>query len=177
MAELNTVARPYAEAIFRLAKEQGTLAQWSETLARLDQVAQDQKVRDIVADPQHSAAQVQQILLQLVDANGEEVRNFITLVLENRRFTVLPAVREQYELLKAAEEGRVGVTLESAFPLTDTQANELLQAVARHFHQNVTAKVVVSPELIGGVKVTVGDQVIDASIAGKLSELATSLKS
>ncbi len=107
MAELNTVARPYAEAIFRLAKEQGSLAQWSESLARLDQVAQDQKVQDIVADPQLSAAQVKQILLQLVDANDEATANFITLVLENRRFAVVPAIREQFESLKAAEEGRV----------------------------------------------------------------------
>jgi F-type H+-transporting ATPase subunit delta len=178
MAELITVARPYAEAVFRLGKESGKLDQWSEVLAKLGVIADDKLAQTVASDPRYSAAQVQQLLVELLGAGvSDEVKNFVTLIIENGRFTVLPAIRDLYESYKAAEAGEVEAQIESAFPLNAAQVEELKTSLAQHFKRKVTATTSTNPELIGGVKVTVGDVVIDASIAGKLSELATSLKS
>ncbi|WP_035054845.1 F0F1 ATP synthase subunit delta [Andreprevotia chitinilytica] len=178
MAELITVARPYAEAVFRLAKESSTLGQWSEVLANLALIAQDQTAQDVVANPKYSATQVQQLLVSLLGGNvSNETKNLIAIVLENGRFTALAGVSELFEALKAAEEGEVEAVIESAFPLDDAQKNTLASQLSAQLHRKVAAEVTVNPDLIGGVKVTVGDLVIDASVKGKLAALATSLKS
>ncbi|MBM3116370.1 F0F1 ATP synthase subunit delta [Jeongeupia naejangsanensis] len=178
MAELITVARPYAEAVFRLAKDAGTLGQWSDVLGTLSLIAQDPLADNVVANPKYSAAQVQQLLAGLLGGNvSDEVNNFVAVVLENRRFTALPQISALFETYKAAEEGEVEADIVSAFPLEDAQVAELKTALANHLQRKVAAQVSVNPDLIGGVKVTVGDVVIDASVAGKLSALATSLKS
>ncbi|KAF0812470.1 ATP synthase subunit delta [Andreprevotia sp. IGB-42] len=178
MAELITVARPYAEAVFRLAKASGTLGQWSQVLANLGLLAQNQTALDVVANPKYSATQVQQLLVDLLGGDvSEEVKNFLVVVLENGRFAALAAVSEVFEALKAAEEGEVEAVIESAFPLDDAQKNTLASTLSAQLNRKVAAEVTVNPELIGGVKVTVGDLVIDASVQGKLAALATSLKS
>ncbi|MBB5192014.1 F-type H+-transporting ATPase subunit delta [Silvimonas terrae] len=178
MAELITVARPYAEAVFRLGKESGKLDQWSEVLAKLGLIADDATARQVASNPRYSAAQVQQLLVELLGAGvTDEVKNFVALILENDRFTALPVIRDLYESYKAAEAGEVEAQIESAFPLDAAQVDALKTSLAQHFNRKVAATTSTNADLIGGVKVTVGDVVIDASIAGKLSELATSLKS
>ncbi|UXY15782.1 F0F1 ATP synthase subunit delta [Chitiniphilus purpureus] len=178
MAELITVARPYAEAVFRLAKETGRLGQWSQTLAALATVARNETATAVVADPKYSTTQLQQLLVGLLGGNvGPEVENFIAVVLENRRFTALPDVADLFESLKAAEEGEVKAEIASAFPLNDAQIAQLKALLADELKRKVETEVTVDPDLIGGVTVTVGDLVIDASVRGKLTALATSLKS
>ncbi|STR44857.1 F0F1 ATP synthase subunit delta [Iodobacter fluviatilis] len=178
MAELITVARPYAVAIFRLAKETGTLPLWSDVLAQLALIAGNELALEVVANPKFSVAQVKELLLGLLGGQqSAEVQNFIDAVLENRRFTVLPAVAELFEEYKAADAGEVEARIESAFALTDSQVAELSATLSQQLHRKVTAQVSVNPELIGGVKVTVGDLVVDASVRGKLTALASSLKS
>jgi F-type H+-transporting ATPase subunit delta len=132
----------------------------------------------VASDPRYSAAQVQQLLVELLGAGvNDEVKNFVALIVENNRFTALPVIRDLYESYKAAEAGEVEAQIESAFPLDATQVDALKASLAKHFNRKVAATTTTNADLIGGVKVTVGDVVIDASIAGKLSELATSLKS
>ncbi len=178
MAELITVARPYAVAIFRLAKEANTLPMWSEVLSQLALVAGNELALDVVANPKFSVAQVKELLLGLLGGQlSDEVHNFIEALLENRRFTVLPAMAALFEEYKAADAGEVEASIESAFALTDTQVAELSATLSKQLHRKVTAQVSVNPELIGGVKVTVGDLVVDASVRGKLTALASSLKS
>ncbi|GLS03033.1 ATP synthase subunit delta [Chitiniphilus shinanonensis] len=178
MAELITVARPYAEAVFRLAKQEGKLEQWSEVLANLAAIARDETALAVVADPKYSAAQLQQLLVGLLGGNvGAQVENFIAVVLENRRFAALPDVAELFESLKVAEEGEVKAVIASAFPLNDAQVAQLQSLLASELKRKVEAEVQVDTDLIGGVTVTVGDLVIDASVRGKLTALATSLKS
>ncbi|GGP22939.1 F0F1 ATP synthase subunit delta [Silvimonas iriomotensis] len=178
MAELITVARPYAEAVFRLGKESGKLDQWSEVLAKLGLIASDELAEQVASDPRYSAAQVQQLLIELLGAGvNDEAKNFVALIIENDRFSALPVIRDLFESYKAAEAGEVEAQIESAFPLDAAQVESLKTSLAQHFNRKVAATTTTNADLIGGVKVTVGDVVIDASIAGKLSELATSLKS
>lgn len=178
MAELITVARPYAEAVFRLAKESNTLSQWSDVLGNLALIADNQSVLDVVANPKCSVDQVQELLVGLLGADANaEVKNFLAAVLENRRFATLPAVSALFEQLKAADEGVAQAHIESAFAMTDAQLAELTATLTQQLNRKISADVSVNPELIGGVKITIGDLVIDASVSGKLTVLATSLKS
>ena len=178
MAELITVARPYAEAVFRLAKDSNTLILWSDVLGNLALIAKDQAVLDVVANPKCSADQVQELLVGLLgtDANAE-VKNFLAAVLENRRFATLPSMSTLFEQLKAADEGVAQAHIESAFAMTDAQLAELTATLTQQLNRKISADVSINPELIGGVKITIGDLVIDASVSGKLAALATSLKS
>lgn len=178
MAEIITIARPYAEAVFSLARAQGTLARWSETLAALASLAQNKEVAALVANPKLTSEQVQALLLEFLGGSlsGEET-NFLALVLQNRRFAALPEVAMLFEVLKANAENELTVQVESAFPLDDAQTRDLTTTLSQQLARKITADVSVNPELIGGVKITVGDLVIDATLRGKLSALATSLKS
>lgn len=178
MAELTTVARPYAEAVFRLAKETGSLVAWSESLASLALIASNKDAQAVAANPKFTTSQVQTLLLELLGKDIKpQVVNFISAVLENRRFLVLPYIATQFEALRAASESRVEARIESAFALTDVQLSELTATLSQQFNRKVNAEVTVDAALIGGIKVTVGDLVVDASVRGKLAALAASLKS
>ncbi|MBS1157474.1 MAG: synthase subunit delta [Proteobacteria bacterium] len=178
MAELTTIARPYAEALFRLARETGSLAAWLETLTNLASIAENPEAQEVVANPRYTAEQKQALLLELLGGESRpEVVNFVAMVLQNRRFVALPTVALMFEELKAASEGQVEARIETAFALTDAQLNALTATLSQQFNRKVHAEVSVNSALIGGAKVTIGDLVVDASVRGKLSALAASLKS
>lgn len=178
MAELITVARPYAEAVFRLAREQSKLGAWSAFLAELASLSRHPDVAAMIADPQVADSQAMALLPEFLGrALNVEEHNFLILILQNERFAALPQVADLYESLKAAAENQYDVEVESAFPLSGDQLADLTAHLSQHLLRQITANVTVNPDLIGGVKVTVGDLVIDASLRGKLSALATSLKS
>ena len=178
MTELTTVARPYAEAVFRLAKETGSLAGWSQALANLALIASNREAQTVFSSPGFTVAQMKTLLLDLLGKDvAPEVANFVEIVLENRRFMAIPSIAEQFEALKAENDGEVEAHIESAFALSDAQLVELTAVLSQQFSRKVNAAVEVNPDLIGGVKVTVGDLVVDASVRGKLAQLAASLKS
>lgn len=178
MAEIITVARPYAEAVFRLGQEQGKLGAWSAFLAELAALSRHPDVATMIANPEVSDSQVLAILPELLGRTlSEEELNFLALLLQNERFIALPQIAELYESQKAAAENQYDVEVESAFPLNADQLAELTAHLSQHLARKITAHVTVNTDLIGGIKVTVGDLVIDASLRGKLSALATSLKS
>lgn len=178
MAELTTIARPYAEAVFRLAQETGLLEPWSDALTKLAAIAANPDALEVANNPRFTAEQVQALLLGLLgDGTRPEVANFIAMVLQNRRFAALPTISQLFHELKSASEGQVVARVETAFALTDAQVAELVASLTLQFKRKVNAEVSVDPALIGGVKVTVGDLVVDASVRGKLAALAASLKS
>ncbi|MFC4160645.1 F0F1 ATP synthase subunit delta [Chitinimonas lacunae] len=178
MAELITVARPYAEAVFRLAKEANALPAWSDALAVLAVAARDPLAAEFAANPRFGAKQVQALLIELLGARATEpVTSFLAVLLENRRFVLLPLIAELFEQYKATEEGSVEAQIESAFELTSEQLADLTQMLAERCKRRVTATVSVVPELIGGVRMTIGDDVIDASVRGKLASLSAALTS
>lgn len=177
MAEIITVARPYAEAAFRAARETQSLQAWSEALAVLASVAQDEAAQQFASNPRVSAEQVQTLLVEVLGAKATDpIKNFVAAVLENRRFVAIAKIAELFEQLKAAEESTVEANIESAFEMDAAQLNELVASLEARFKRKVAARVTQNADLIGGVKITIGDDVIDASVRGKLGALATSLK-
>jgi F-type H+-transporting ATPase subunit delta len=175
MAEPTTVARPYAEAAFKLADGAGALAKWADMLAGLAQVSEDTRVRAAVADPNLSDAKVAGLFISILSLSGEG-ENFVRVLAENGRLDLLPQIREQFEALKNEREGVVEAEIHSAFELDAAQLADLAQRLEKKTGRKVRTTVVVDKELIGGVKVILGDKVIDASARAQLGALETALK-
>ena len=176
MAELVTIARPYAEAAFSLAKERGELSKWSEALALMAAVYEDPQMQSVVANPKVGVADVQRLMLAIcgdrIDGNA---RNLIGLLATNGRLTVLPQIRQLFEARKADDEGTVEAQISSAYALDDAQLKQIVSQLAKRFHKNIQPAVSIDPELIGGIKVQVGDKVWDASVRGSLQQMAATL--
>jgi len=177
MAENVTLARPYAEAVFALARENGKLDRWAQTLARLAAVTADARVRDWMSNPGVDVAQTVQMLQQAagLEADAEEA-NFLHLLAENDRAQVLPEISELFAGLKNAHEGVKEALVTSAFPIDDATLQRLTADIEAHFKSKVHVTVETDPELIGGVRIAVGDEVIDASVRGKLAILSAALQ-
>jgi len=177
MAESVTIARPYAQAVFRLARENRALAAWSDRLQRLAAIAQDAEMTKVVGNPKFSARQVADLFVSLTgEAGNQELASFVTILAENERLGVLAQIQEIYEQLKSADEGVKEAVVTSAFPLDDAQLKNLINQLESHFGSRLHPVVEVDAALIGGIKVAVGDQVLDASVRGKLDAMATALK-
>jgi F-type H+-transporting ATPase subunit delta len=175
MAEPNTVARPYAEAAFRLADGAGALGKWSETLASLATVSQDQRIRAAVGDPNLSDAKVAGLFISVLSLSGDG-ENFVRVLAENGRLGLLPEIRQQFEALRNVREGVIEAEVVSAFELTDAQLADLVQRLEKKTGRKVRARVQIDRELIGGIKVVLGDKVIDGSARAQLGALETALK-
>ncbi len=177
MAEAVTIARPYAEAVFRLAKEQGALTQWSERLADMSAVIDLPEVRALLGDPRVLPDGLADVVIGACRAQGgSEQANLIVTLARNERLGSLPQIRELYEEMKHAEEGVRPAQIASAFPMSDDQLRALLERLSSRFGTRLEPRLVVDPELIGGVRVTVGDKVLDASVRGRLEAMAVALK-
>lgn len=177
MAESVTIARPYAQAIFRLAREGKALAAWSDRLQRLAAIAQDPEMAKVVGNPKFSAGQVAELFVSLTGESGnKELASLIGILAENERLGVLSQIQDIYEQLKSADEGVKDAVVTSAYPLDDVQLKNLMSQLESHFGSKLQPHVEVDAALIGGIKVAVGDQVLDASVRGKLDAMATALK-
>jgi len=177
MAESVTIARPYAQAVFRLAQESKALAVWSDRLQRLAAIAQDAEMQKIVGNPKFSAGQVADLFVSLSGETGnKELASFVAILAENERLDVLTQIQEIYEQLKSADDGVKEAVVFSAFPLDAVQLKNLMSQLEPHFGSKLQPRVEVDTALIGGIKVAVGDQVFDASVRGKLDAMATALK-
>lgn len=176
MAESVTIARPYAEALFKAAKESGNLAKWSEQVALLGQVAANPEARAAIGDPNVAASQLVDLFRSACGtAVDAELANFIQLLSNNDRLGLLPEIAGLYESYKQAEEGTKQAEIVSAFPIDDNQVKALIPQLEAVFKTKLEAAVSVDPALIGGIKVIVGDQMLDASVRGKLDAMATAL--
>jgi F-type H+-transporting ATPase subunit delta len=176
MAETVTIARPYAEAAFRAAREAGALGAWSDRLRRLALVAQDAEMAKVIGNPKLSAGQVAQLFISLADDNDAALGNFVRVLAENERLSLLPEIAVLFEASKSAEEGVKEAVIETAFALSEADLRALLPQLETHFKTRLTPTVVVDAELIGGIRVAVGDQVLDASVRGKLETMTAALK-
>jgi F-type H+-transporting ATPase subunit delta len=177
MAEPSTIARPYAEAAFRLADEGGALAKWSEMLAALALVAHDGRVRAAVADPDLSDAKAAGLFISILSGKlSGDVENFVCVLAENGRLDLLPEIRSQFEALKNEREGVLEAEVHSAFELSDTQVADLVQRLEKKTQRKVRIKVQIDKDLIAGVRVVLGDKVIDGSARAQLGALETALK-
>ena len=176
MAELTTLARPYAQAVFRLAQEQQALPRWSDMLALAAHVAADPGVRRLLDNPRMSSAQLSELFVEIGgDRLDEGGRNLIRVLAEARRLTVLPEIFGLFEQLKNAAEGAIQAQLITAFPATDAQKQTIAAALKQRFGRDVQLEYITDPTLVGGAVVRAGDLVIDGSVRGKLARLGTAL--
>lgn len=173
--ETATIARPYADAVFKLASSEGKLGDWSQLLARLAAIASDPSVAPLLGDPKVTSAQLHDIVAGAAGDLSPAAENFVRVLIENGRVQVLPEVASLFESLKNEREGVVEATIESAFPLEDAQRKEIIEGLERRFQRRVQPSVVVNRDLIGGVRIAVGDEVIDSSVRGKLASMAVAL--
>ena len=177
MAELSTIARPYAEALFQAAQSEGAnLESWSELLSGLAALTQLHDVREALTDPRLNNAQRFELFTGLVKTPvSATARNFIELLIENDRMLVLPEIAQQFDLLKNKLEGTALAEITSAFALSDAQVQDLVAALEKKFGLKLKPVVSVDPDLIGGVRVVVGDQVLDTSVRAQLVRMRDTL--
>jgi len=177
MGEPSTVARPYAEAVFKLAEGQDALGKWSEMVAALAGVAADPRVRAVIADPNQPDAKVAGLIISILSGKlSGDAENLVRVLAEYGRLELLPEIRTQYEALKNDREGVVEAEIYSAFDLTQAQLADLVQRLEKNTGRKVKPRVQLDKALIGGVKVVLGDKVIDGSARAQLGALENSLK-
>jgi F-type H+-transporting ATPase subunit delta len=175
MAEIATIARPYAEALFRSANA-GALA---NEVAALGAVASDPQLQQFADNPKVSGEQVFNVVADVVARKGvllaPAAQNFLKTVIANGRLAALPTIAQQFHDLLNAKSGVADAQIESAFPMDERAVAELLPALEKRFGGKLKAQVRVVPELIGGVRVTVGDEVLDTSVAARLQQMKAAL--
>ena len=183
MADSNTIARPYAQAVFDLAREAGTLEAWSDALEAAAELLADGQVAKYLSNPAFTDAQRLEFLVGLFAKAGDNVlaggdrrgTNFLMLLLENSRVDVLPEISAHYETLKAEVENMVDVTVTSATRLAPDQIAEISRALADRLGREVRVETEVDQNLIGGAVIQAGDIVIDGSLRARLEGLTTAL--
>jgi len=176
MSDMTQVARPYARAAFELAQAQDTLQAWDAELALLAAIADDDRVRAVLADPRVDRAAKSGLVLEIAEGHlSSEVRNFVQLLAENGRLPALPAVRTEFAALKAETEKRVVAQVVSYRKVSQTQEKQLLEALRVRLGCEVELDCSVDESLLGGVVVRAGDLVIDGSVRGQLNRLAANL--
>ncbi|MDR2787547.1 MAG: F0F1 ATP synthase subunit delta [Candidatus Accumulibacter sp.] len=177
MTESVTIARPYAQAVFSLAREERSLDAWSDRLRRLAAIAGDPEMAGVIGNPRLSARQITDLFMALSgEPENRELASFIAMLAENRRFAMLADVGAIFESLKDADEGIEEAVITSAFPIGGPALATLLKHLETHFCTRLRGRVEVDPSLIGGVRVAVGDRILDASVRGKLDTMAVALK-
>ncbi len=176
MAELLTLARPYAKAAFAYASEQNAIDNWSAALQLLSATVQDGAFSAYLNRPELTPAEQVSVFAKVLgEQQSTAVSNFLTLLADNGRLALLPEIEAEFEQLKSQNNNTVDVVIESAFPLTSVQEQLLTHALEKKFEAAVNVSVEVKPELIAGVVIRAGDQVIDDSARNKLEKMRTRL--
>ncbi|MGI4861185.1 MAG: F0F1 ATP synthase subunit delta [Janthinobacterium lividum] len=153
-----------------------TIGSWSVSLNELAQVASNPDVRLLETDPNVGGDQLADLLFSAVRAPLDEpVRNFVRMLVENHRVSLLPQIAEQFETMKNTRAGAADATITSAFPLEGAALADLVAALEKKFGSRLQAHVVVDPSLIGGVSVAVGDEVLDTSVRARLAQMQAAL--
>jgi F-type H+-transporting ATPase subunit delta len=176
MSDMTPLARPYARAAFELAQASATLQAWDDELALLAAIADDARVRELLADPRVDRGAKARLLLEIAeDRLSAPVQNFVRLLGENGRLQSLPAVREEFAALKAATEQRVVAQVVSFRKVTAAQERQIAEALRARLGRVVELDCSVDESLLGGAVIRAGDLVIDGSVRGQLSRLAANL--
>ena len=174
MAELATIARPYAEALFKAAgTDPAVTADWLDELAA---IAANAQLQQYVGDPSVTPTQAFNLISGVAKtALPESAKNFLATVIDNGRVTVLPEIASQFRALKNAQSGSSDATVFSAFALEGAALADLAATLEKRFGRKLNLKVELEPELIGGVRVVVGDEVLDTSVKARLEQMKVAL--
>ena len=177
MAELTTIARPYAEAAFALAREANALPVWSQMLRFASAVVAEPRMAQALDNPKFTAGDKESLLLSVCGDKLDHLgRGFVRVLVEADRVALLPQIEALFEQLKNDADGVAKARIDSAFALSDAELAELTRALEKRFGKRIEASVSVNPELIGGARITVGDTVIDASVQAQLQAMAGRLR-
>lgn len=175
MAELATIARPYAEAAFKAANGQDAKA-WGDQLAALAQVAADPQLRQFADNPKVTSSQVFDVITGVAKQQpAAGVANLLRTVIENGRLAALPEIAAQFHTLANASSGVSDATVYSAFAIDDAQLKDVVVALEKRFGRKLAATVQVDQSLIGGIRVVVGDEVLDTSVKARLERMKVAL--
>lgn len=175
MAELSTIARPYAKATFEVARDAGDLAGWAAALERIAQVVAVDDVADLLVSPKVTREQLAGLVIEAAgDLSGAQ-KSLVSLLAENGRLGAATELAAQFAVLKAESEQVVNAELISARALTDTQRHKLVQALEKKLGREVKVDTRIDESLIGGAIIRAGDLVIDGSVASRLDKLGAAL--
>jgi F-type H+-transporting ATPase subunit delta len=175
MAELATIARPYSEALFQVARK-GDIQAWAQQIEALAGVTRDPAIRQFADNPKVQPQDVFDVITTAVKRPLEGgIANFLRAVIENGRLAALPEVATQFHALVNGNSGVSDALIHSAFPIDAPQLAELVATLEKRFGRKLSAQVVVEPELIGGVRVVVGDEVLDTSVKARLEHMKVAL--
>ncbi|OQW93202.1 MAG: hypothetical protein BWK79_12390 [Beggiatoa sp. IS2] len=173
MAEFATLARPYANAVFELAKASGEFDQWFADLNFLSTVVQDSTMKSVIANHRVDKAALTRIMLDICDTQvSDTAKNLVKLLMDNGKLRVLPQIATQYEKLQADHRGYAKVEIISAYPVNPLQQAEIETALQRRLSKAVEITISIDASLMGGWLIRTGDQVIDLSVRGRLQQLA-----
>jgi len=176
MAELSTIARPYAQAIFEQAQASGDYARWTDMLELLGVVAQDENLAPLLGSPRIGRQALADFVIEIADERLDEAgRNLVRLLAEGRRLALLPEIGVQYNALRAEAEGTIEARLITALPVDATACESIAAALSKRLNRKVTLTAETDASLLGGAVVRAGDLVIDGSVRGRLERMAATL--
>lgn len=176
MASTTTIARPYARAAFEYARSKKAVPQWSEQLALLAALVQNEKLRSALGNPKLTRSERGALLIKVGDKKlDESARNFVNLLAANNRLDVLPEIAAQFERLRAEQESTLEVQLISAQNVPKAEQEAIVKALEKRFGKKVQLQTEKDESLIGGAVIKAGDMVIDGSYRSRLEKLATAL--
>ena len=179
MAEISTIARPYAEALFRVASEDrgnNALKDWSSLVASMGAVAADPDMVRVMGDPRVTDDQIYSVFVAALGSEpNTHAQNFVRTLLENNRLNAMPEIATQFRLLADAKQGSAEAQITSAFPMNDADVADLVAALEKKFAIKLKPVVEVDAALIGGVRVVVGDRVLDTSVRTRLDAMKAAL--
>jgi F-type H+-transporting ATPase subunit delta len=174
MAELATIARPYAEALFKAASSDlDGAAVWVEAL---QEIAKNSQLQQFSDNPNVTSEQVFDVIAGVAKvALPDMAKNFLRTVIENGRLNALPEIAEQFRVLKNARSGSADAVVFSAFAIDSTALTDLAATLEKRFGRKLNVSVELQPELIGGIRVVVGDEVLDSSVKARLEQMKAAL--
>ncbi|HGX93165.1 MAG TPA: F0F1 ATP synthase subunit delta [Candidatus Tenderia sp.] len=176
MAEKTTIARPYAEAVFKLAQQQGQLKEWSERLQLCAAIASNPEMAALIGNPKIGNRQLTGLFGELCgDRLDEHGKNFIATLVENDRLGLLPEIAELYEQARAEAEGVISAEVVSAMPLGDAERQKIAESLKKRLGRDVELECSVDEGLLGGAVIRAGDLVIDGSARGQVERLSNAL--
>jgi F-type H+-transporting ATPase subunit delta len=176
MSELATMARPYAAALYRRARETQSTEEWSQSLEFLSQIVRDERVASAASNPKVKKNQLEKFVLDLCEGKiSEEAKNLVKLLIHNNRLKLLGEISERYERSRADDEGYVEAEVTSAYPLDEKDEHFIASVLQKKFGRRIRILAAEDRTLIGGVLIRTGDKVIDASVRGHIDKLAKRL--
>lgn len=175
MAEIATIARPYAQALYKIAKQEG-LDNWTALVSELAHVSAHPEIFALAKNPNMSSTQLHELVISTLRSPlSEEAKRFILVLIENQRFVVMPEIAQQFFALKNADHGADDVQITSAFALSEKQVADILVSLEKKFGKKLKPTVTVDANLIGGIHVQIGDEVLDTSVRRRLMDMQNSL--